>query len=350
MIMIMTTASKTVMIVDDEPEICLLIGDELSDRGFDCHSLCDPVEAQELLETECCDVLIVDISMPHVTGLDLLAVARRRAPDCKVILMTGHTGSEYLAQALMLGAYDYVNKPFDVVKLAEIVLKATGDEGHLPQLPLRAAAAMHLATQTKQAAVDSVRALARAVEAKDPYTQRHSEHVAHYAMSLAEAMDVPAENRKIIHTSALLHDVGKIGVPDNILTKSGKLTADEFEHIRRHPALGADILSHITLFKQVPRIIRHHHEKWDGSGYPDGLAGEEIPWAARLINVADSIDAMLMERTYKPAYDVEQMMMQLRICAGKQFDPAIAAVALSWCEENMDKLILPNRPIGTLVA
>ena len=346
----MNTRPKTVLIVDDEPQLCLLIGDELSARGLDCHATTDPEEARDLLKMEYYDVLISDIAMPHVNGLDLLALTRRNAPACKVILATGASSREYLAQALILGAYDYIEKPFDMVELVETILRATSDEAALPQLPMRAAAALQLTAQTKQAALDSVRALARAVEAKDPYTQRHSEHVAHYASNLAKALDASPENRAIIHNSALLHDIGKIGVPDHILTKSGKLTDDEFEYIWRHPALGADILSNITLFKHVAMIVRHHHEKWDGSGYPDGLVGEEIPWAARLINVADSIDAMLMERTYKPACDVDQMMRQLRICAGKQFDPAIAATALSWCEENMHQLILPNRPIEMLVA
>jgi putative two-component system response regulator len=346
----MTTALKTVLIVDDEPGICLLIEEELSTHEVDCNTTCDPSEARKLLVGEQYDVLIVDISMPRISGLDLLALARRVGSGCKVILMTGHVRSEHLVQALMLGAYDYIEKPFDMVELVETVLRAISDEAILPQLPLRAAAAMQLSTQTKRAALDSVWALARAVEAKDPYTRRHSEHVAHYAANLASAMGVPLKDREMIHNSALLHDIGKIGVPDHILTKPGKLGDDEFEHIRRHPALGADILSNISMFKQMGMIVRHHHERWDGSGYPDGLAAEEILWEARLINVADSIDAMLMERIYKPAYDIEQMMMQLRTCSGKQFDPDIAAAAMSWCEKNMDQLILPNRPIESLVA
>ena len=341
----MTTASKAVLIVDDKPGMCLLIGDELSALGFDCHGVTDSEEARDLLETEKYDLLIADISMPRVSGLGLLAFARQRAPECKVILTTGFSKTEHLAQALMLGAYDYIEKPFHMEDLAEMVLEATSAETDAPQLHLRAAEALQSGRQAKQAAFDSVAALIHAVEAKDPYTRRHSEHVRHYATSLAQAMGAPQQIRETVRVSALLHDIGKIGVPDRILTKPGKLTDDEFEYIRQHPALGADILAHIALFGQEATVVRHHHEKWDGTGYPDGLVGNEIPWAARVINVADSMDAMLMARSYKDAYDVDRLMLELQICAGRQFDPEIAAAALSWCRECADKLILPNRPI-----
>ena len=158
-------------------------------------------------------------------------------------------------------------------------------------------------------------------------------------------MGATARMMETVRIAALLHDIGKIGVPDCVLTKAGSLTDEEFELIRRHPVLGADILSNITLFAHEAMVVRHHHENWDGSGYPDELVGEEIPWAARVINVADSMDAMLMERTYKDPYTVDRMLGELRICSGSQFEPAIAAVAIEWCEGNMEKLILPNRPI-----
>ncbi len=147
----MNTRAKTVLIVDDEPQLCLLIGDELSACGFDCHSTTDPQEAMDLLGMECYDVLITDIAMPDVSGLDLLTLARQNAPACKVILATGASSREYLAQALILGAYDYIEKPFDMVELVETILRATSDEAALPQLPMRAAAALQLTAQTKQA-------------------------------------------------------------------------------------------------------------------------------------------------------------------------------------------------------
>lgn len=341
----MQPGPKSILIVDNEPHVCLLIGDELSRHGFDCHSVADPVEASEIIKTDRYDLIITDISMPKVSGLELLILAKQYAPKCKVILTTGLSSREYLAQALVLGAYDYVEKPFEMDELVETVRSATGGEDEIPQLPMRAAEAMQLGRQSKQIMLDSVRALSRAVEAKDPYTRRHSENVTHYATNMAESLGATEEMAESVRVGALLHDIGKIGVPDHILTKPGRLTDDEFEYIRRHPALGADIISNITLFGQVALLVRHHHENWDGSGYTDGLTGEEIPWGARIINIADSIDAMLMKRTYKDCYTVDKMLDELARCAETQFDPRIAEAAIRWCRKNPNRLIMPNRSI-----
>jgi putative nucleotidyltransferase with HDIG domain len=202
--------------------------------------------------------------------------------------------------------------------------------------------AAELSPQARQALLDFVRALVRTVEAKDAYTRRHSEQVAHYAVNLARVLVLPETTVESIRVASLLHDIGKIGVPDRVLTKSGRLTDEEFEHIRRHPALGAEILANIPLFRREAQLVRHHHERWDGRGYPDGLAGQESPLASRIIQVADCIDAMLMERTYKKGYPVADMLGELIRCSGTQFDPQVAAAALQWCRSNPDKLILPN--------
>lgn len=343
----MQTDPKSILIIDNEPQACLLIADVLSQHGFDCHCVADPEEAREIIKTDCYDLIITDISMPKVSGLELLILAKQHAPKCKVILTTGLSSREYLAQALILGAYDYFEKPFNMDELVETVCKATSGEDAPPHLPIRAAEAMELGRQSKRIVLDSVRALARAVEAKDPYTRRHSENVTHYATSLAESLGATEEMEESVRVAALLHDIGKIGVPDHILIKPGNLTDDEFEYIRRHPSLGADILSNITLFGQEALLVRHHHENWDGSGYPDGLTGEEIPWGARIINTSDSIDAMLMKRTYKDCFTVDKMLDELAKCSGTQFDPQIAEATIRWCRNNQNQLIMPNKSIKT---
>ena len=338
----MQTGPARILIVDDEPEVCSLIRAELSEIGLDCQVATEPQHAEELLHSQQFDLVISDISMPGITGLDLLVHIRKQAHKCKVILVTGVSKREYVAQALMLGAFDYVEKPFRDRELVEAVSRALSDGSSLPNLPVRAAAAMELSEQARKASLDSVQALVRAVEAKDPYTRRHSEQVAHYAVNLATAMNLPETAVQSIQTAALLHDVGKIGVPDQVLTKPGPLTEQEFEYVQRHPALGADILAKVTLFGQEAQLVRHHHERWDGQGYPDGLAGEECPLGARIIMVSDCIDAMLMERTYKKGYPPDKMIGELIRCAGTQFDPTIAAVAVQWCRSNPDKLIVPE--------
>jgi len=335
----------SILIVDDEPAICDLIRDELSDCGYVCWTATDPRQARDLLGIRRFDLLITDISMPQVSGLDLLAHVKRRAPDSKVILITGRSSRDYLVQALMLGADDYVEKPFSTEDLVAVVSEALDSDGCIPKLPIRAAEAIETSLQAKQASFDGVRALARAVEAKDPYTFHHSEHVAYYAVHLAREVGLEEPLVERVRVASLLHDVGKIGVPDHILTKSERLTDEEFEFIRRHPALGADIVANITLFDREARLIRHHHEDWDGRGYPDALAGEQIPPGSRIMQAADCMDAMLMERTYKKGYPVGEVLDELVRCSGTQFAPEISEAAVRWCRRNSSKLVLPHRPL-----
>ncbi len=336
-----------ILIVDDEPQICAAISCRLTAHGLDCQTTSDPQRVQDLLAGQQFDVLIADIAMPELSGLELLVHAKRYSPGCKGILITGRSNRETLAQALMLGAYEYIEKPLSMDDLMAAVARALRDESAIPELSLKAADALRAGSPARHASLDSVWALTRAVEAKDPFTKEHSEHVAQYAVALGVALDLPADAIEPLRVAALLHDVGKIGVPDRILTKPGKLTGEEFEYIRRHPALGADILAKITVFGREAEIVRYHHERWDGGGYPDGLTGEEAPLASRIIMVADSMDAMLMARSYKDSYPVKKVFVELRRCAGTQFDPKIAATAVEWCSTSADELILPAQPAET---
>ncbi len=340
----------SILIVDDQPSVCRLIAKQLSEQGFDCHVATDGQTARERLGAQPFKLLIADIALPGPSGLELVAYIRKHRPECKVILVTGTGNRDHVAQALMLGAYDYLDKPIDMGELTALTAKAVRDDNGMLGLPARAAKAMQLSAQTRQASLDSVRALVRAVDAKDPYTRRHSEQVAYYATHLAEALGLSETVVERIRISSLLHDVGKIGTPDHILTKPGKLTDDEFEYIRRHPAIGAEIVASVTLFREEALLIRHHHERWDGKGYPDGLAGEEIPLPSRIINVADSMDAMLMTRSYKPRYPVEKMLGELERCAGTQFEPQVAAAGVRWCQANPDALVLPGRAAKAMAS
>ena len=208
-------------------------------------------------------------------------------------------------------------------------------------LPERAGEPLQPGRPIRPVSWNTIQTLVRAIEAKDPYTRWHSEQVAGYAWHLAGALQVPEDSRHTIRLAALVHDVGKIGVPDRILTKPGPLSEEEMALMRRHPAVGADILGFAADFATGARIVRHHHEAWNGRGYPDRLTGEEAPLGSRIIHVADAMDAMLMQRSYKEAYPVEKMLDELVRCAGTQFDPRIAAAAVLWCRHNPGKLVLP---------
>lgn len=343
----MKLTTGNILIVDDEPAMSGLISEELAEHGFLCQTTTDSTFARKLIDGTSSDgglfdLLILDIEMPRLGGLELLAYSNEHSPECKVIMVTGHSKREHLSQALLLGAYDYIEKPFNSSELVAVVAKALDGQDDGSLLCDRAAAAMELSSQAKRVSLESVWALVRAVEAKDPYTRRHSEQVAHYAENLAVALGLSGPALESTRVAALLHDIGKIGVPDHILTKPGPLTDEEFRYIHRHPALGSDILASITLFSAEAKLIRYHHERWDGRGYPDGLAGEESPLISRIIQVADSIDAMLMERTYKKGLPVDAMLGELVRCAGSQFDPKIAATALAWCQLHREALFLPG--------
>ena len=329
-----------ILVVDDEPGICAMIRAGLTRSGLHCVTVTESRLAKDLLDRQAFAVMVTDIAMPEMSGLDLLAHVRQRSPSCRVILISGLSATQCLADALTLGAYDFIQKPFDIGDLTRAIERAARSDSPAEFLPIRAARAMAMEDEVKQASLDSIRALVHAVEAKDPYTRRHSEQVTHYAVNLAQHLGACAETIQSVRVAALLHDVGKIGIPDGILTKTGRLTDEEFAQIRCHPTIGAEILKHISMFAEESRLVLCHHERWDGTGYPNGLAGEEIPFGARIINTADAMDAMLMQRTYKQAFSVEKVLDELRSCAGSHFDPDVASAAIDWCLRYPQKMIL----------
>jgi putative nucleotidyltransferase with HDIG domain len=188
--------------------------------------------------------------------------------------------------------------------------------------------------QLKRTCVESTRALVGAVEAKDPFTRHHSLRVSGYAETLGARLRMTAAELESLKTAAVLHDVGKIGVPDAILQKPGRLTEEEYDVVKQHPETGLRILGHASFLSAELPIIRHHHERYDGGGYPSGLAGRQIPFAARVLAVADSLDAMFSSRSYKQRFDVPRVRQELKRCSGTQWDPQVVRAALQWLDES----------------
>jgi HD-GYP domain-containing protein (c-di-GMP phosphodiesterase class II) len=205
-----------------------------------------------------------------------------------------------------------------------------------------------LLSEVERLFLDVMRAIAAIIDAKDGYTHRHSERVAQIAVRLAHELGLTTDNRAIVELSALLHDLGKIGVPDAILNKPGKLTDEEFEEMKRHPAHGAAILEHIQSekVKQLLPGVKYHHERWDGQGYPEGLKGEDIPLLGRILAVADFLDALSSERTYRAAASVEDVVEMVRTMSGTAFDPMVVEALLTLYERG--ELALPVSPSPTL--
>lgn len=181
--------------------------------------------------------------------------------------------------------------------------------------------------------LESTRALVAAVEAKDSFTERHSARVSTYARQIGARMGLDDECLGSLETAAMLHDIGKIGVPDAILNKPGALTEEEFALVRKHPSIAVEILGHTTYLAAELPVILHHHERYDGMGYPAGLSGDRIPLGARIINVADSLDTMLTRRSYKGSVSLREARMELVRCRGKQFDPGVVDAALAWLDD-----------------
>jgi putative nucleotidyltransferase with HDIG domain len=201
----------------------------------------------------------------------------------------------------------------------------------------------------RQTYLESTRALVAAVEAKDPYTERHSLAVSHYAEVIGARLDLPLDQIETLKTAAILHDIGKIGVPDAILQKPGPLTPGEFAIVQKHPQLAAQILGHVSFLAVEVRLILHHHERYDGTGYPDGLRGDQIPYGARILATADALETMFSPRSYKPGYDIDRVRTELTSRAGSQFDPQIAREVVNWLRDLPVVLVAGSRsapPIG----
>jgi len=326
----------------------LVVDDELGPRealrmilrdDYDVVTADNGYQAMDYLVDSDYDLVILDIRMPDMNGIELLAEVKKKAPETEVVMITAYASVDTATNALRNGALDYLIKPFDISAVKEVVEKglskrtsSTAIKNRLSELQVvndSLKDKIELAYNNIQKHyLETVSSLVAAIDAKDSYTKGHQERVAVFTMILGKEMGLSAEEIDLLKQAAILHDIGKIGVPEHILRKPGSLTNEEFEAIKQHPVIGAQILSPVEFLKEAVPIVRHHHEKYDGTGYPDGIKGMQIPKSARIIAVADSVDAMLSERPYTPAKTVEQVREQLRICSGTQFDPKIAEAAL----------------------
>jgi putative two-component system response regulator len=288
------------------------------------------------------DLILLDITMPEVDGWQIMKLLKQKPEyaDIPVIFLTSITDKITEAECLKLGAYDFIAKPIVKEVFLSRIRRVLEVKGHNRDLRMK------LDEKTKElesVSLASVNAMAALIDARDTYTKGHSERVAHYSALVAESMNWCREDVKRLYESALLHDVGKIGVPDKILLKTAELTEDEMEIMKTHTIIGADILKDITTIKDLELGARYHHERFDGKGYPEGLKGSEIPMVARIICVADSFDAMSSNRCYRTRLNSENIQRELMKGCGKQFDPEVVLAFLkSWdnlsiLEEEMQK-------------
>ena len=324
------------LIADDEPEIRQILLDFFADR-YSCVCVNSAEKALALLETERFDLVLSDIVMDGgMTGLQLVPEAQRRAPNTLVILISGVQGIENAIQALRVGAFDYVMKPFDLRQVEVVVRRALEHhklledkrwyENYLEQLVEDRTVQLDRALGSLQNAYrTTLHALAAALETRDAETHGHSERVVAYSLRLGQELGLNHEQTRALEFGALLHDIGKIGVPDAILRKPGKLTDDEWVAMREHPALGEQILRNVDFLHGALFVVAQHHEQWDGTGYPANLKGEDIDFNARIFSVADAYDAMTSDRVYRAGRSYEVAVAELEDFTGRQFDPSVVA-------------------------
>ena len=299
------------LVVDDMEAMRMALVQCLRLTGYHVVSAASGGEALELLRTQRFDLLLTDQAMPGLSGLELTEAVSRMHPHMPVVVLTGHTDVELAKDSLQRGASDFVTKPVNVRELPILV------ERNLTRRRLEVA---RLQEREAQVLFAAIKALASAVDAKDRYTARHSRIVTRLALLLADAIQLSTEDRSVLELSAWMHDVGKIGVPDSILTKPGDLTDEEFAVMMVHPVKGGEIVGEIEELGRVADAIRHHHERVDGGGYPDGLRGEAIPLASRIILIADAFEAMTSDRSYRKGLSRDAAVRELEKHEGTQFD------------------------------
>ena len=320
--------SKRVLIVDDEQGIRKLLYQRLSSEGYQCQEAGNATQALEELKSNAVELMLLDIKMPGKSGVELLPEIKAGYPDVAVLMATAITDANTAIQCMKQGAYDYLTKPFNLDEVVLSVERALEkkrleieNRDYQQHLEERVEAQ---ARKIRAAFLSALMALAHALEAKDRYTNGHSQRVARISVAIAKELDMSRDSVERVRVAGLIHDIGKIGVRESILNKTGKLTDEEFQHIKEHPETGEHILNPIVDDNEILRIVRNHHEHYDGTGFPDALSGEQIPLGARILAVADAYDAMTSERPYRRAMSAQTACAEIERGKGAQFDPEVA--------------------------
>jgi putative two-component system response regulator len=332
--------SARILVIEDDGSIRALLTVLLEREGFYVVTASDGEAGLAAVHEHNPDVVILDVGLPRLDGLEVTRRLRanRSTRTLPIILLTARASIDDMVAGLDAGADDFIGKPFERPELLARVRSG---------LRMRRAV---LGMETAQAVVT---ALANAVEAKDLVTEQHCERLAVVAARMCERLGLGVDEREAITYGALLHDVGKIGVPEALLSKPGPLTPDEWVVLRRHPEIGERICRPLGLSQSFAPIVRHHHERWDGSGYPDGLRGAAIPLGARIVALADAFDAMTHDRPYRPAFPTIHALDEVRRQAGRQFDPDLAEPFIACLDELADRAevaSIPARSVGAASA
>ena len=321
--------SYKIIAVDDEEGIIDSLSVFLGRSGYDLVGVTDPVEAIERIKHEHFDLMLLDFIMTQFHGDQVVEEIRKFNKELYILLLTGHKDlAPPLETIKRLEIQGYCEKSDKFDQLLLLIESAVKSIDQMREIKRINEELSETNQKLEKAYMESIETLRFTVEAKDPYTKGHSDRVAQYSVLIGKKMGLSEEDQKTLLIGGLFHDIGKIGVPDTILRKPDKLTDEEYSEIKNHPSIGAHILAPATIFREIIPIVKHHHEKYDGKGYPSQLKGDSIPLFARIAAVADTFDAMTSKRTYRDARPIETVIAEIERCKGTQFDPKIADIFL----------------------
>ncbi|HEX4486736.1 MAG TPA: HD domain-containing phosphohydrolase [Terriglobales bacterium] len=334
-------AKERILVVDDEPAIREIMCSVLGSANYPCHQAGSGVEALALLDSgEHFELMLTDLKMEEMSGAQLLERSKEKFPDMPVIMVTAVYDISVALNALRNGAYDFLAKPFEREQLLATVRRALENrrlkiENRTYQADLEAKVEartrqLREAWEELERSYDrTLQALGDALDLKDAETEGHSKRVTAFTIAIARVMKIPEEQIRVIARGAFLHDIGKMAVPDAILRKPSALTPDEIAIMREHCYHGYQMVKRIPFLSEAAEIVYSHQEKFDGTGYPRGLRGEEIPLGARIFAVADTLDAITSDRPYRAAQSVAAAKTEIQKFSGRQFDPQIVRVFVS---------------------
>lgn len=329
-----TFTEKPILVVDDEegPREALRM---ILKENYQVLLAKDGQECLDMIRRERLCLILLDIRLPGMDGIEVLERIKKIRPEIPVIVVSAMGTHKTVIDALKLGAADFIAKPLDVIQTRDTVrralLQAECDKSLSPNQSSRTLPTVEDVLEATY--LNVIKTLCKILVKKDPYTRQHSQHVTHYALLIGKALGFPKEELLVLEQAALLHDIGKIGIPDHILLKPGPLTESEWEVMRQHPDIGQEILEHIQVLHLEQNMVRHHHERYDGKGYPDGLTGGEIPIYSRILGIADSFHAMVSDRPYRKALSIEAAVEELKKNSGTQFDPELVEVFIKSLED-----------------
>ncbi len=328
-----------IIAVDDEEGIIDSLSIFLKRSGYDFTGVTDPQEAIRMLKEEHYDLMMLDFIMTPFHGDQVVEEIRKFDKELYILLLTGHKDLapplETIRRLDIQGYCEKSDKFDQLLLLIESGIKSIAQMNEIKKINDEL---KNTYDMLEKAYLESIETLRYTVEAKDTYTRGHSDRVSEYSVLLGKKVGLSENDLKTLRIGGLFHDIGKIGVPDTILQKESKLTDDEYSEIKNHPSIGAHILSTATIFRDIIPIVKHHHEKYDGTGYPGKLKGEEIPYLARIAAIVDSFDAMTSKRTYRDAMPMETVISEFERCKGTQFDPQLADAFLDILRNNYNEI------------